>query len=125
MQEYLILFFEAKAVSPMLAYSVLIQRNLKEGRAYTCQDDITNSRISYLIFEDYIKYRSFLIKIKEAPLGNMVISMYNDFQQLFCKILSENQPVVKLVNANEQFLSQSPTTCQIASDIKIIISKKF
>ena len=63
-------------------------------------------KVSY--FEDYIKSRPFLKILKEAPLGNMFIFMYNDFQQLFCKILWENWPVVKLVNANELFLFQSP-----------------
>ena len=57
--------------------------------------------MNILFFEDYIKYRPFLNKIKEAPLGNMLIFMYNNFQKLFCKDLSENWPVCKLVNANE------------------------
>ena len=64
--------------------------------------------LKILFFEDYIKYRPFWIKIEEAPLGNMLVFIYNNFQQLFCKILSKNQPVIKLVNANEHFLSQSP-----------------
>ena len=40
-------------------------------------------------------------KFKKAPLGNMLIFMYNDFQQLFCKNLQEKLPVFKLVNADE------------------------
>ena len=59
-------------------------------------------------FEDYIKYRPFLIIIKEAPLRNMLIFMYINFHQLFLKNITENQHVAKLVNANEHFLSQSP-----------------
>ena len=47
----------------------------------------------------------------------MFIFIYNDFQHSCYKILSENQPVNELVNANEHFLSKVPTTCQIASDI--------
>ena len=31
----------------------------------------------------------------------MLSFMYNDFQKLFCKDLSEKLPVCKLVNANE------------------------
>ena len=78
---------------------------------------MTSQTLENLIFEDYTNYRPFWIKIKEAPLGNMLIFMYNNFQQLCGKILSENQPVNELVNANEHFLSKVPTTCQIASDI--------
>ena len=69
---------------------------------------MTSQTHENLIFEDYMKSRPFLKKIKEAPLGNMLIFLYNDFQQLFCKILWENWPVVKLLNVNELFLSQNP-----------------
>ena len=45
---------------------------------------------------------------KKAPLENMLIFIYNNFQQMFYKILFENRLVVKLVDANEHLLSQSP-----------------
>ena len=76
--------------------------------------------MNIFFFKDYIKYRPFWKKVKEAPLENLLIFMCNDFQQLCCKILSENQPVNEFVNANEHFLSKVSTTCRMESDIKSI-----
>ena len=62
----------------------------KIKRAESTPVKMTSQTLEYLIFSDYIGYRPFLKKkIKEVPLGNMLIFMYNDFQELCCKILSE------------------------------------
>ena len=90
----------------MFACSLLIGGNLK--RAEPKPVKMTSQTHEYRIFQRLHKNRPCLKTLKWAPLGNMLIFMYNDFQQLFCKIVWENWPVVKLVNANELFFCQSP-----------------
>ena len=85
-------------------------RNLWEGGALTCQDDIISSWISHFMpIEGHLEH--FWKKIKEGDIREYAylhVQWFSAtiFQKLI--ILSENWPVVKLVNANEHFLSQSP-----------------